>query len=209
MSRRRQGVADIRLSSDSARETAGRAVPVACPIGRQRRDSRSLTDKIGTLPICASTNQHPRTRSPSKLDHSPSSSLPDYLGRVRHVKAKPHAVASRALTCRPRPEGWQLSRMTGEEQATEIRAARTMDCRAISVPLAPVTRGLSRSLTDIPPRRSGHVTSPDGTDSQADSPRSARLGVGSRHAGGKVGGLPRTRRRSIHASRNQSGAPMG
>ena len=32
-------------------------------------------------------------------------------------------------------------------------------------------------------------------------------GVGSRYAGGKVGGLPRTRRRSIHASRNLSRAP--
>src|SRR5207248_9361212 len=29
--------------------------------------------------------------------------------------------------------------------------------------------GLSRSLADTPPRRSGHVTGPDGTDSQADS----------------------------------------
>ena len=47
----------------------------------------------------------------------PSSSLPDCLGRVRRVKAKPHAVASRALTQRPRPEGRQLSRRTGEDQA--------------------------------------------------------------------------------------------
>ena len=41
--------------------------------------------------------------------------------------------------------------------------------RAISVPLTPVTSGLSRSPADTPPRRSGHVTGPDGTDSQADS----------------------------------------
>ena len=33
-----------------------------------------------------------------------SSSLLDCLGRVRRVKAKPHAVASRALTQRPRPD---------------------------------------------------------------------------------------------------------
>jgi hypothetical protein len=41
--------------------------------------------------------------------------------------------------------------------------------RAISGPLTPVTRGLSRSLADTQPRRSGHVTGPDGTASQADS----------------------------------------
>jgi hypothetical protein len=44
-----------------------------------------------------------------------SSSLLNCLGRVRRVKAKPHAVASRALTQRPRPEGRQLSRRTGED----------------------------------------------------------------------------------------------
>jgi len=41
--------------------------------------------------------------------------------------------------------------------------------RAISGPLAPVTKGLSRSLTDSLSCRSGQVTGPDGTDSQADS----------------------------------------
>jgi hypothetical protein len=41
--------------------------------------------------------------------------------------------------------------------------------RAISGPLTPVTRGLSRSLADSPTRRSGHVTGPVDTDSQADS----------------------------------------
>ena len=41
--------------------------------------------------------------------------------------------------------------------------------RAISVPLTPVKKGLSRSLADSPPRRSGHVTGPDGTAFQADS----------------------------------------
>ena len=99
----------------------------------------------------------------------PSSSLPDCLGRVRCVKAKPHAVASRALTQRPRPERRQLSRRTGEDQGAAIRADRNSVCRAISGPLTPVTRGLSRSLADTPPRRSGHVTGPDGTASQADS----------------------------------------
>jgi len=99
----------------------------------------------------------------------PSSSLLDCLGRVRRVKAKSHAVASRALTRQPRPEGWQLSRRPGEDQSAAISAGRTMVRRAISVPLAPVTSGLSRSLADTPPRRSGHVTGSDGTDSQADS----------------------------------------
>ena len=47
--------------------------------------------------------------------------------------------------------------------------ARAAVRRAISGPLTPVTSGLSRSLADIPLRRSGHVTSPDRTDSQADS----------------------------------------
>src|ERR1700722_6195031 len=41
--------------------------------------------------------------------------------------------------------------------------------RAISGPLTPVASGLSRSLAGTPPRRSGRITGPDGTDSQADS----------------------------------------
>ena len=51
-------------------------------------------------------------------------------------------------------------------------AVRTAVRRAISGPLKPVTSGLSRSLADPPPRRSGHVTGTDGTASQADSPDS-------------------------------------
>jgi hypothetical protein len=79
--------------------------------------------------------------------------------------------------------------------------------RAINGPLTPVKRGLSRSLADSLPCRSGHVTGPDGIASQADSP-AWRNGAGGRnYAGGKVGGLPRTRRGSIHASRNLSRAP--
>ena len=45
----------------------------------------------------------------------PSTSMLDCLGHDRRVKAKPHAVASRVLTQRPRPEGWQLSSRTGED----------------------------------------------------------------------------------------------
>jgi hypothetical protein len=47
----------------------------------------------------------------------------------------------------------------------------------ISGPLTPVTSVLSRSLADTPDRRSGHVTGPDGTDSQADRPASAHGAV--------------------------------
>jgi hypothetical protein len=125
---------------------------------------RSLT---GTPPDLRLARQHPRLGAFKLVVPSPSPL--DCLGRVRRVKAKPHAVASRALTRRPRPEGRQLSRRTGEEQGTAISAGRTPVRRAISGPLTPVTSGLSRSLADAPPRRSCHVTGPDGTDSQADS----------------------------------------
>ncbi len=57
----------------------------------------------------------------------------------------------------------------GEDRDAAISADRTAVRRAISGPLSPVTSGLSRSLPDTPPRRSGHVTCPDGTASQADS----------------------------------------
>jgi len=109
----------------------------------------------------------------SESSRRASSSLLDCLGRARRIKAKPHAVASRALTQRPRPERRQLSRRTGEDQGAAIRTDRTAVRRAISGPLTPVTRGLSRSLADTPLRRSSHVTGPDGTASQADSADSA------------------------------------
>ena len=66
-----------------------------------------------------------RTRGASGARRTaPSSSLLDCLGRVRRVKAKPHAVASRALTRRPRSEGGQLSRRTGEDQDAATGAGR-------------------------------------------------------------------------------------
>ena len=110
-----------------------------------------------------------RSSGRSDCSRRASSSLLDCLGRVRRVKAEPYAVASRALTRRPRPEGQQLSRRTGEDQDAAISGGRTAVRRAISGPLTPVTSGLSRSLADTPPRRSGHVTGPDGAASQADS----------------------------------------
>ena len=57
----------------------------------------------------------------------------------------------------------------GGEPGAAIRAGRTAVRRAISGPLTPVMSGVSRSLADTPPRRSGRVTGPDGTASQADS----------------------------------------
>jgi hypothetical protein len=115
----------------------------------------------------------------------PPSFLRDCLGRVRRVKAKPHAVASRALTQRPRPERSQLSRRTGEDQGTANGAGEAAVRRAISGPLTPVKSGLSRSLADTPNRRSGHVTGPDGTDSQADSASSILVTRSSREDAGQ------------------------
>ena len=67
------------------------------------------------------------------------------------------------------PVGTAAIEEDGEGQDTAFSAGRTAVRRAISGPLTPVTRGLSRSLADTLLRRSGHVTGPDGTDSQADS----------------------------------------
>jgi hypothetical protein len=127
----------------------------------------------------AATQERVRLSSPR---HLLPSSLLDCLGRVGRVKARPHAVASRVLAWRPRTEVWQLSRRTEEDQGTAISAARAAVRRAISGPLIPVTSGLSRPLADTPPRRSGGITGPDGTDSQADS-ASSILVTRSKHEG--------------------------
>ena len=74
---------------------------------------------------------------------SPSSSPPNDLGRGRRVKAKPPAVASRAWTQRPRPRAGSYEEDEGgaghEAPPNQYRSA--YDRRAISVPLARVTRG--------------------------------------------------------------------
>jgi hypothetical protein len=98
-----------------------------------------------------------------------SSSLLYCLGRVRRVKAKSQAVAARALTRRLLLEGWQPSRRAGEDHDAVTSVGRTTVRRAIGGPLTSVTSGLLRSFADTPPRRSGHVTSSDCTDSQADN----------------------------------------
>jgi len=80
--------------------------------------------------------------------------------------------------------------------------------RAISVPLTPVKKGLSRSLADSPPRRSGHVTGPDGTAFQADSAgsipvtrskreRAARALVSGRSSEGVMIASPLSRARCV------------
>jgi hypothetical protein len=167
---------------------SGRSAEVTGParnsLRRQRRASygspsgaENSSRSIALLPHLTCARADRQSLSPSlPCLRIPSSSLLDCPGRVRRVKAKPHAVASRALTRRPQPEGWQLSRRTGEDQGMATSTGRTAVRRAISGPLTPVTSGLSRSLADTLPRRSGHVTGPDGTDSQADSSRTRQEG---------------------------------
>jgi len=58
------------------------------------------------------TSRHPPSGQIECSRH-PFSSLLDCPGRGRRVKAKPQAVASRALTRRPRSRGRLLSRRTG------------------------------------------------------------------------------------------------
>jgi hypothetical protein len=98
----------------------------------------------------------------------PSSLLVDCFGRVRRVKATLLRGRFASLDTAPRPEGRQLSRSTGG--AGRDLASIGQGRRAISGPLTPVRGGLSRSLADRLTRRSGHVTGPDGTASQADTP---------------------------------------
>ncbi len=73
-------------------------------------------------------------------------------------RARWRTVLLAARLSRPWPQGWQLSRRTGEHQGAATSAGRTAVRRAISVPLTPVSRGLSRSLADTPHRRSGRTT---------------------------------------------------
>jgi hypothetical protein len=47
--------------------------------------------------------------------------VPDCPGHARRIKAKPDAVASRALTRRPRSKGSAPIEATGEDQAARIR----------------------------------------------------------------------------------------
>jgi len=67
-----------------------------------------------------------------------------------------YAVASRAWTRQPRPEGWQPRGGRGRSRGQD-QARSALSRRAISVPLTPVRRGLSRSLAAKLHRRSGCV----------------------------------------------------
>ncbi len=73
-----------------------------------------------------------------------------------------------------------------------------------------ISYGTQGSLTVIRGRSAPQVRlhlRSDAANSQADSAGRENRAGGRRHAGGMAGGLPRTRRRSIHAGRNLSGAP--
>jgi hypothetical protein len=72
-----------------------------------------------------------------------SFSLLDCLGRVLRVKAKPLRGRFASLDAEVTARGMAAIEEDGEEQATGDTCGQGQDRRAISVPLAPVTRGLS------------------------------------------------------------------
>jgi hypothetical protein len=84
----------------------------------------------------------------------PSAFQGEPLAEDSVADAHPHRCSIVSTTS----AGWQLSRRTGEDQGAAIGAGRISVCRAISVPSTPVTSGLSRSLADTPPCRSGRTT---------------------------------------------------
>ena len=125
-------------------------------IWRKRRLSRSTA---------ASGGQAASSVKPLPTGHTPdwpvpSSSLHDCLGRVRRVKAKPLRGRFASLDTAATAKGGQLRGVRGRCRAR--RAALTTpggrrsvhDRRAISVPLARVTRGQPRPLADTYTRRS-------------------------------------------------------
>jgi hypothetical protein len=70
------------------------------------------------------------------------------------------AVTSRVLIRRTPARGMAAIEENKRGPGRAISAGRIAVRRAISVPLTPLTRSLSRSLTDTPPRRSGSVAGP-------------------------------------------------
>ena len=72
--------------------------------------------RTANLPLFKESNIRHLVSGRSDCSRRTSSSLLYRLGRVRRVKAKPHAVAARALTRRLRLEGWQPSRRTGRSR---------------------------------------------------------------------------------------------
>jgi hypothetical protein len=150
-----------RCAASPPKVTAGLAA--GCPrdgdlsaIWRKRRLSRSTA---------ASGGQAASSVKPLPTGHAPdwpvpSSSLQDCLGRVRRVKAKPLRGRFASLDTAATAKGGQLRGVRGRCRAR--RAALTTpggrrsvhDRRAISVPLARVTRGQPRPLADTYTRRS-------------------------------------------------------
>jgi hypothetical protein len=109
----------------------------------------------------------------------------DGSGRPAHSYGSEGRAAARR-GCRPGPRGvWAAAPAVSTPHTAYAARGRIFpaparenphpcDRRAISVQLAPATSGPSRSLTDTPTRRSGHVEGRSRTDSQADSTGSIR-----------------------------------
>ena len=112
-------------------------------------DHRLTTGTLGSSAWAMSMPPVAARSSMAKIDTAPyppgwwcRPPLLDCPGRVRRVEAKPHAVASRALTRQPRAQGMAAIEEDWEDQGAAISTGETAVRRAISVPLAPVTRGL-------------------------------------------------------------------
>jgi hypothetical protein len=88
----------------------------------------------------------------------PSSSPLDCLGRGRREGQAARGRFASLDTAAPARGMAAIEEDGGESGHGEISAGGTAVRRAISVPLAPVTRGLSQSLADVPHRRSGRTT---------------------------------------------------
>ncbi len=98
---------------------------------------------------------------------SPRPAHPAVPSRRDFVEAAPALPGDPRLRLPPAsPRRYDDEEMDGLSPPSGTAAPRGAP---ISGPLTPVTSGLSRSLAETPPRRSGHVTGPDSADSQADS----------------------------------------
>jgi hypothetical protein len=117
--------------------------------------SRLLTETRTRRPTCEGSGQ--AATATIFASRWSSSSLLDGLGRGRRVKAKPHAVASRAWTRRPRSRVGSYEADgggAGHEPApgpSPTHRTPAQDRRAISGPLTRVTRGQSRLPGDSHP----------------------------------------------------------
>jgi len=107
---------------------------------------------------------------PSELE-LPSSSQHNDLGRVRRVKARPLRGRFASFDTAATTRGMAAIEEDGRGAGHGVGGGEVDVRRAISGPLTPVTRGISRSLKDNAPRRSGPTGAPDCTDSQADRSR--------------------------------------